>query len=152
MTRIWLYLLAAGLAIVGCHTAYADSHAVMPQGGVTISPDGQGMVSAEACQAVVTHIPDAGVAYVPGVDATGNPVAPADLPGGDSKIALGAVPIELNLNLRKKFQIPEDARLFNFKAQFGTITVKDNQVYFNGEALGDSEANFLASACRAHGF
>lgn len=34
------------------------------------------------CQRLVQHIPDAGVAYQPGVDVGGRPVAPADLGGG----------------------------------------------------------------------
>jgi hypothetical protein len=123
-----------------------------PPGGVAVSKDGTVVVSKAACAQVVEHVPDAGVAYQPGVDVNGKAVAPADLPDSQSAMNFDSFPIELDLNLRKKFQIPPQAQLFHFKAEFGTLQVQGNQVLFNGKPIAAGEANLLAAACRAHGF
>ncbi len=123
-----------------------------PPGGVTVSPDGRVDVSAKACAEVVAHVPDAGVAYTPGVDVNGNAVAPADLPNSASPIATDNFPIFLTLDLKKRFQVPDGARLFRLQAVAGLIAVQGNQVFFNGQPIAPAEASLLAAACRAHGF
>jgi hypothetical protein len=142
-------LAAAALTTVA---AAAEKLPSPPPGGVAVAKDGTVVVSKVACAQVVEHVPDAGVAYTPGVDVDGNAVAPADLPGSASPMDFDSFPIELDLNLRKKFQIPSQAQLFHFKADFGTLTIQGNQVLFNGKPIASGEANLLAAACRAHGF
>ncbi len=98
-------------------------------------------------------MPDAGVAYAPGVDVNGNPVAPADLPDGASPIAGDNFPIFLTLDLKKKFRVPDAARLFKLEEVVGLIAVQGDQVFFNGQPIAPGEASLLeAAACRAHGF
>jgi hypothetical protein len=123
-----------------------------PPGGASVSPDGHVVVSSKACAEVVAHVPDAGVAYTPGVDVNGNAVAPADLPDSGSTIAADNFPIFLTLELKKKFHVPESAKLFKPDTVVGLIAVQGNQVFFNGQPIGPGEASLLAAACRAHGF
>jgi hypothetical protein len=123
-----------------------------PSGGASVSPDGRVVVSAKACREVVAHVPDAGIAYTPGVDVNGNPVAPADLPDSASPIAADNFPIFLTLDLKKKFRIPDAARLFKLQEVVGLIAVQGNQVFFNGQPIAPGEASLLAAACRARGF
>src|SRR5277367_3400108 len=103
-------LLATAALTIGVATA-AEKLPTPPPGGVAVSKDGTVVVSKVACAQVVEHVPDAGVAYTPGVDVNGKAVAPADLPGSASPMNLDSFPIELDLNLRKKFQIPSQAQL-----------------------------------------
>jgi hypothetical protein len=123
-----------------------------PPGGASVSAEGRVVVSSKACAEVVAHVPDAGVAYTPGVDVNGNPVAPADWPAGASPIAGDNFPIFLTLDLRRKFKVPDAARLFKFEAVVGLIAIQGNQVLFNGQPIAPGEASLLAAACRAHGF
>jgi hypothetical protein len=133
-------------------SAVAASPPPPPPGGVAVSKDGQVVVSAKVCAEVIAHVPDAGVAYTPGVYVNGRPVAPADLPANAPPVNLDNFPIFLTLDLKKKFQIPDAAKLFKPEAVVGLITIQGNQVFFNGQPIGTGEANLLAAACRAHGF
>jgi hypothetical protein len=140
------------MVFVWAATAVAETPRPPPPGGVAVSKDGQIVVSAKACAEVVAHVPDAGVAFIPGVDVNGQPVTPADLPGSAPPVNLDSFPIFLTLDLKKKFRIPDAAKLFKFEALVGLITIQGNQVFFNGQPIGTGEANLLAAACRAHGF
>jgi hypothetical protein len=141
-----------GVALVWAATTAATPPPSPPPGGVAVSKDGQVVVSAKACAEVIAHVPDAGVAYTPGVDVNGQSVAPADLPANAPPVNLDNFPIFLTLDLKKKFQIPDAAKLFKPEAVVGLITIQGNQVFFNGQPIGTGEANLLAAACRAHGF
>jgi len=132
--------------------AAAETPGPPPPGGVSVSKDGQVVVSAKACAEVIAHVPDAGVAFTPGIDVNGQPVAPADLPGSNPPVNLDNFPIFLTLDLKKRFQISAAAKLFKPEAVVGLITIQGNQVFFNGQPIGTGEANLLAAACRAHGF
>jgi len=142
----------AAICIVGSIVTVAGAAAAPPQGSASVNADGRVVVSSSVCAAVVAHLPDAGVAYTPGVDAHGKPVVPADLPENNSRVNADSVPIELDLDLRKRFKIPTDARLFRRRAELGILSVQGNQVFFNGQPLAGGEASLLAAACRAHGF
>ena len=120
-------LAVAGALTIVAATAVEKTLPTPPPGGVAVAKDGTVVVSKAACDQVVEHVPDAGVAYTPGVDVNGKAVAPADLPGSASPMNFDSFPIELDLNLRKKFRIPSQAQLFNFKAEFGTLTIEGNQ-------------------------
>jgi hypothetical protein len=142
-----------GAALLCAATAIAapPPPAEPPPGGVSVSADGRVVVSSKVCAEVVAHVPDAGVAYTPGVDVTGNPVAPADLPESASPPG-GNFPIFLTLDLRRRFRVPDAARLFRLQVAVGLIVVQGDRVFFNGEPIAPGEASLLAAACRAHGF
>ncbi len=141
-----------GLALLWTMHALAGPPTQPPPGGVSVSPDGRIVVSSKACAEVVAHVPDAGVTYTRGVDVNGKPVAPADLPDNASPITADNFPIFLTLDLKKKFQVPDAAKLFKFEAVVGLITIQGSRVFFNGQPIAPGEASLLAAACRAHGY
>jgi hypothetical protein len=105
-------------------------------------------VGPDACANVVAHVPDADVAYKPGVDVNGKPVAPADLPGSNQLVLPDSFVITLELNLaRSVYPVPGPKGL-EPKVQLGVITVEGNRVYYNGQPLDDPEQTRLAAACR----
>ena len=144
--------ICGAMLIVSAAAAAASPPAAPPPGGVSVSADGRVVVSSKACAEVVAHVPDAGVAYRPGVDVNGNPVAPADLPDSASPIAPDNFPIFLTLDLKRKFRVPDTARLFKLQEVVGLIAVQGDQVFFNGQPIASGEASLLAAACRANGF
>ena len=75
---------------------------------------------------------------------------PAPPPGGAS--VSDNFPIFLTLHLKKKFQVPDNAKLFKLQAVVGLITIHGNQVCFSGQPIAPGEAGLLAAACRPHGF
>jgi hypothetical protein len=120
-------------------------------------------VKREDCEALVKYRQPPGVAYEPGVDAYGNAVAPADLPGSNQQLNLPpliAIPIEVDL--QNRFRIPGNRRQspmswypmpprpqpFEADAVVGIVVSDlDGNATFNGQPLGDPEANALAEAC-----
>jgi len=140
------------IALLWAATASAATPPPPPPGGASVSADGRVVVSSRACAEVVAHVPEAGVAYATGVDVNGNAVAPANLPDTASPIAAENFPIFLTLDLKKKFHVPDSAKLFKFEAVVGLIAVQGNRVFFNGQPIAPGEASLLAAACRAHGF
>src|SRR5436305_13655668 len=91
----------SGIALLWAATAAGAPSSAPPPGGASVSSDGRVVVSSKACAEVVAHVPDAGFAYIPGVDVNGNAVAPADLPDTTSPIAPENFPIFLTLDLKK---------------------------------------------------
>jgi hypothetical protein len=144
--------ICGAVLIVSAAAAAAPPPAAPPPGGASVSADGRVVVSSRACADVVAHVPDAGVAYSPGVDVNGNPVAPADLADSASPIAADNFPIFLTLDLKKRFRVPEAGKLFKLQEVVGLIAVQGDKVFFNGQPIAPGEASLLAAACRARGF
>jgi hypothetical protein len=105
-------------------------------------------IDRDVCANVVAHVPDADVTYKPGVDVSGKPVAPADLPGSAQIEVPDNFVITLELNLaRSGFRVP-GPRGLEPKVQLGVITVEGDRVFYNGQPLDASEQTRLAAACR----
>lgn len=62
-------------------------------------------VYTEDCRQIVTHEPADDVAYLPGVDVSGNPVVPADLGGGYGITAPEEVTIDIRLDLAERLPL-----------------------------------------------
>jgi len=104
------------------------------------------------CRSLVKHVPDASVAYQPGVDVDGNPVAPADLPGAPQMQLPDKINIPLTLSLAKVLKLNTSQYPYNqlgpgTEAQLGTITVEGDKVLFNGKPLSDEQQDNLAVLC-----
>lgn len=111
-------------------------------------------VSSGACAAVAALTDAPGVAYQPGVDANGERVAPADLPGTTNDALarkLAATPVEITINLRRRFGIPANAALFRGRAEVGDVTVKDGRAYLDDVPLSPAEQSLLLAACDGRG-
>ena len=109
-------------------------------------------VSPPDCAALIAHRPDADVAYEPGVDARGRPVAPADLPGHEPlDISADQVSIDLRIPLSEFFDIPASLQplIGNAEIDPGRVTVRDGVAYLGAHRLADQEQNALARACAA---
>ncbi len=133
--------------------APAETLPTPPPGGVFVSADGRIVISAWVCAELSGPVPGVpGPDYVPGVDAEGRAVTPADLPGGAPPVWLYDVPIEIDVGLQKRFGIAADSKLFRGTDIAGLVIVRDNRAYFNGEPIGENERAAMAAACRAHGF
>ena len=104
------------------------------------------------CQALVAATPDADVAYQPGVDADGNPVAPADLPDQPQMKLPSKINIPLTLNMAQALNLNTSAYPYNqlgagTEMQLGMLTVEGDKVTFNGQPLSDDQQDKLAVLC-----
>lgn len=106
-------------------------------------------ISRTDCSRLVQHRPSADVAYQPGVDARGRPVAPADLAGGVSVQPRTEFTIDIEVDLQRRFGVPANANLYQPKAKVGSITVKGDKAYFDGQPLADQTQDALAAYCAA---
>jgi hypothetical protein len=104
------------------------------------------VVDTAACRVLTVHQPAPDVAFRPGVEALGRPVAPADLGGGPSPVARSFA-FDLNADLRPYLR-PGSA-LFQPQLNVGRVVVgTDGTVLFNGRRLDDGDRAALAAACR----
>ena len=102
------------------------------------------------CELAVRYVAPPGVAYQPGVDVNGRPVAPADV-DGDRRLKLrDSIPVIISDDLRKQFGLPDDSPLFDANAYLGIVELRlsDRRLTFNGVELSDREADALAAMCR----
>ncbi|MEO3431768.1 hypothetical protein [Inquilinus sp. CAU 1745] len=105
-------------------------------------------ITERQCQALVPHVPAPDVAYRPGTDAMGRPVAPADLPGGSRITLPDSFDIPITVDLADRYGIPADPALFDGEVRVGIVTLEDNRLYFNGQPLTPEDEQVVAAACR----
>ena len=157
--RVFSSLLTAALfaaAFVPASHAHADTVAM----------------STADCQRLVTHIPAPDVEYKPGVDVHGKAVVPADLNGGSTIALPQSIDINIGVNLARRLTpqatqtAPANAttsanatastnaaspfsgvRPYAY-APLGTVTIKGNDVYWNGTMIGAADEAELITACR----
>lgn len=141
MTLLWGAALSTALCATSIVAATAqETVTVDEQAGVV-------RLTKADCQRLTVHVPDAEVAYQPGVSVRGDKVAPADL---------NAQPIELPETIRipitvdffERYGLPNPAN-FEAEAEIGTVEVhKDGRAYFNGQPLQDEAQWELAQRCQ----
>lgn len=107
-------------------------------------------ITDEACARAEAHVPNADVAFKPGVDVQGNAVAPADLPSRGGIKLPQSFTIDIAVPLKKiasstAGKIEAEASLPVGKLG---VDIASGQVTFNGEPLGDPELAAIAEACR----
>jgi hypothetical protein len=103
------------------------------------------------CRALVKHVPDADVAYQPGIDVHGKPVAPADLLGTNNFQLPKTISIPLTADLMTVLNFPTSSFPFNTMTrndiQLGTLMVDGERVLYNGQPLTDDQQDKLAVLC-----
>jgi hypothetical protein len=123
-------------------------------------------LSTSDCRRLVQHVPSDDVTYKPGVDVRGKPVVPADL-GGDSPIVLPEeINIQIGIDLADRLALrgargtpttpgvpgPTAAARpvmpFEGKGHIGVLSVKGNDVFWNGARIAPQDEVLLAEACR----
>lgn len=106
-------------------------------------------VTRDDCRHIVTHTPDASVAYTPGVDAYGRPVAPANLGGGHSVKPPETFSMDINIDLQERFGLPANKGQYMGEIKAGRVEIKkDGRAYYNGQELATGAQNEIARACR----
>ncbi|HEX2116637.1 MAG TPA: hypothetical protein VHM01_19710 [Alphaproteobacteria bacterium] len=99
------------------------------------------------CRKLIPHQPSADVAYKPGVDARGRPVAPADVNGAPQIRMPEVITFDAAVDLRR-FGIPATSPLFQPNVSVGRVDVlRDGRIFFNGERLGSPEIAALEELC-----
>ncbi|HLG85788.1 MAG TPA: hypothetical protein VKZ79_01165 [Alphaproteobacteria bacterium] len=111
-------------------------------------------IDADACRYVTQHVPSPDTDYVGGVDANGNPVAPAGLaPSAQLKFP-STVVIEVTSNLARMLGRPAPASGttlgtgYRADALVGMVSLVEGRLYFNGQPIGDDPDIELAALCR----
>ncbi|TQV79114.1 hypothetical protein [Denitrobaculum tricleocarpae] len=110
-------------------------------------------ISDADCRLLTRHQPDADVAFQPGVDARGRPVAPADLNGGGqagfSRLETPKrIVIPIEVDLFERFGVPANADLFKADAQVGQVIYDDGKLFYNGQRLADGASDELLLLCK----
>ncbi|MDD3181627.1 MAG: hypothetical protein PHD48_02330 [Alphaproteobacteria bacterium] len=108
-------------------------------------------IDSRFCEALVKHVPDADVAYQPGIDVHGRAVVPADLGSGNTLTLPGEIAIPLTVDLMSFLKmdtsaLPASAMKSN-DVQLGTLTLTGEQVLFNGQPLTNAQQDNLAVLC-----
>ncbi len=116
------------------------------------------IVSREDCARITAHVPAPDVAYRPGVDADGNPVAPADL-AEQPRLDIDAetVVVDIDLPIRAFTGTPGDSGAFtgaggeidrfDATARIGVVTIENGIVSFDGQPLSAPDLERIAAAC-----
>lgn len=111
---------------------------------------GELSVTRETCNFMTVHEPDADVAYQPGVDVHGKPVAPADI----GPYARVTVPrdfgIDIQVILSERLGIPTDPSAYRPEAHLGYVEFKDGMLFYEGQQLADLEYHAILEACRKY--
>ena len=116
-----------------------------PAGGVVVSPDGRVVMSPSLCADLASAPTVPGAEYKPGVDATGQPVVPADLPTAAPPLG----PVEVGVDLKRRFGLGADSRLLQHRPSVAVVTVLAGVAYLNGMPLADNERAAMIAACEA---
>jgi hypothetical protein len=116
-----------------------------PTGGLVVSADGRVVISSSLCADLASASTVPGAEYKPGIDAAGQPVVPADLPA----VAPPLGPIEVGVDLKRRFGISGDSRLLQHRPSVAVVTVLAGVAYLNGVPLADNERAAMIAACEA---
>lgn len=91
----------------------------------------------QLCEKLVRHVPDADVAFQPGVDLKGRPVVPADLNAGSSIEIPETIEIPLTVDLARRLRVPAPQGI-EMEVLIGFLQItKEGRVLQNGRDLTD---------------
>ena len=117
-------------------------------------PEGAIRVNGKICRRAVQHVPRDDVAYQAGVDAYGNPVKPADLPGSNFEFDIpDSVSFDLDFNPLKYAGNSNLENLFpNASSSLGVIkySISSGKLTYNGRPLTNDQNAAIAAACREY--
>lgn len=103
------------------------------------------------CRRLTKHAPAPDVAYKPGVDVYGKKVAPADINGHGSIELPRELSIPLTADLFKFLSLDQSNFPFNALQRndinLGTLTLRDDKVFYNGQPLTDAQQDELVVLC-----
>lgn len=115
--------------------------------GIVKADELQGIeISKRDCARIVAHKPMADVEYKPGVDASGDPVVPADLPGSAIIEAPNTIVIPITIDVADLFTLPAGVA---GETEIGKIEydIMSDKLEFNGQPLTDPQMAAISAAC-----
>lgn len=106
-------------------------------------------VARSDCRLAIEHAAAPDVAYRPGVDVHGRPVAPADVEGPDIVLP-DVIPIFISADLRRRFGLRRNSPLLEAEAGIGIVEfqLSSGRLFFNGVELSEADEQALAALCR----
>ncbi len=103
------------------------------------------IVTKSECRRIGKH--ESTAAYKPGVDARGRKVKDADLPGGSPIKLPETISIDIGIDLDKKYGLGSGGK-YTGEGKVGTVTVKGDKVFFDGQPLDQRDQAAIIEACR----
>lgn len=112
--------------------------------------DGYLTLSKGDCDRLARHYPSGDVAFQPGRDVRGKPVAPADLEDDSGLILPEAVIIPIEVDMFRRFGLPANQASFKGDIFIGEVVVDvaSGRATFNGQPLQSEEEAQLAALCQ----
>jgi len=106
-------------------------------------------ISRADCLRLTEHVPAPDVAYKPGVDVQGRPVAPADLGQSPAVRLPDIIELDIEVDLQDRFGFPANFDQFEADAQIGIVLLQpDGRATFNGQPLQDEAQAELTRRCQ----
>jgi hypothetical protein len=105
-------------------------------------------ITEPTCRNLIAHRASPDVAYTPGRDVQGRPVAPADLDGGIPLRMPESFSIAITVEIAKRFGIPTVPHLYKPEAMIGEVTYRDGRFWFNGQPLQSEAEATLSELCQ----
>ncbi|MBL8630975.1 MAG: hypothetical protein JNM81_15180 [Rhodospirillaceae bacterium] len=126
------------------------------------------VVRGSDCNRLVQAYKPGGADYVPGVDVRGKPVVSADAGGGYNMALPESIDIQIGVDLADRLarrdakktdakkntpatagqELQRKVLPYEGKAALGTLTIKGNEAFWNGERMLPQDQVALAEACR----
>lgn len=127
---------------------------------IAVGPASAGVIllNSDDCAAEAAKLKDDNVAYQPGIDAYGNPVASADLNDtgridynlNDLNIAIGNPLIATSGVVGDETAFKAAGGLidtYGANSSVGSVTLRDGEVLFNGQRITDNKAQMTTVDC-----
>lgn len=106
------------------------------------------VVDPRACQVLERHVPDASVAYRPGVDVNGRAVAPADLPGSAGAMAQDfPITFDITADVAGRIGLPAGSGLGVGNVAAARVEVIGDRVMINGRDVSGPARGELQLLC-----
>lgn len=142
------YLCAAvAFGVVPALAHAQDSVPPSEQGGAAAVT--HAVVTLEDCKRLVPHTPGADVAYQPGVDVHGNPVAKADLDSGLNDIPIPKeIVIDFGLDLAGQYGFSAAGQQVTSDIFTISYDLASEALMIDGKPLSKSDSQAVARACK----
>ncbi|WP_109120624.1 hypothetical protein [Azospirillum sp. TSO22-1] len=118
---------------------------------LTAAPAAAETFDTSICRLLPQYVPSAEVAYTPGIDVHGRPVAPADVRGSAGVRIADRLDIPLTLGLARRLglAVPPSAKALGTQAEVGRLSLFGDVLLFNGQPLGEFSQSELIALCRS---
>jgi len=99
------------------------------------------------CQLFDRHTPDADVAYQPGVDVHGKPVAGADLPSASAYHVPDSFSFPLQVDVAERLGLDQSVPGLEGKLELGEVKVEKDRVLLNGDTVPSLSRADVVALC-----